>query len=80
MPIAPKPPVVGPDTTAPEPAIDQSKVMVKITVTKFGDGKISTGQHIAVEGDVMARRGDTMEVSKTTADQLEARGLAEIST
>lgn len=58
----------------PEPAGDE----VIVTVTKFGEGQVSTGEHIAGEGDVYAKRGDKLSVSKRVAASLEARGLAEI--
>lgn len=54
---------------------DGEKVLV--TVTKFGEGKVSTGIHETPGGDVMAMRGDILEVSKDVADDLERRGFAE---
>ena len=51
---------------------------VKVRVTKLGGGKVSTGVHIAVEGEVTAKAGDLLTVPPAVADELEARGLAEI--
>ena len=50
----------------------------KIRVTKLGAGKVSTGVHIAVEGEVMAGAGDMLTVPQEVAEALEAQGLAEI--
>lgn len=51
--------------------------LVEVTITKFGDGMVSTGEHIATEGDVKAKRGEKMMVSPSVAADLEARGFAE---
>jgi hypothetical protein len=51
---------------------------VKIRVTRLGAGKVSTGVHVAVEGEVMAGVGDMLTVPQIVADALEAQGLAEI--
>lgn len=51
--------------------------MIEVTITKFGDGKVSTGFHVAGEGDIYAARGDKITVSKDVAESLEVRGLAE---
>ena len=66
------------DTEAPQMPPPPSGRMVRITVTKFGEGKISTGVHVAGEGDVLARRGDVLEAPAESAASLEASGLAEI--
>lgn len=50
---------------------------VLVTVTKFGAGKVSTGEHVAGVGDVLAKRGDILEVAKHVAGSLEAKGFAE---
>lgn len=50
---------------------------VKITVTKFGAGKVATGQHEAGFGDVYAKRGDTLMADPATAKRLEQLGFAE---
>lgn len=65
------------ETLPPAPAEEQSAALVSVTVTKFGEDKVSTGQHIAGTGDVYAKRGEKMMVSKSVADALEERGLAE---
>lgn len=52
--------------------------LVSVTITKFGDGKVSTGVHEPGPGDIYAKRGEKMAVSKGTAQALEAKGLAEI--
>lgn len=51
--------------------------LVEVTVTKFGEGRVSTGEHIPAEGDVKAKRGEKMMVSPSVAADLEARGFAE---
>lgn len=51
--------------------------LVEVTITKFGEGKVSTGMHVAGEGDIYASRGDKIMVSKEVSDSLEARGFAE---
>lgn len=50
---------------------------VGVTVTKFGEGKVSTGEHVAGEGDIYAARGDKMHVSQEVANALELKGFAE---
>lgn len=65
------------DTDTPElPVARPNGDLVEITVTKFGDGLVSTGQRNEA-GDIFAKRGDKMMVSKSVASSLEARGLAE---
>lgn len=51
--------------------------MVEITITKLGDGKVSTGEHVAGEGDIYASRGEKLMVSPGVVASLEARGFAE---
>lgn len=51
--------------------------LVEITITKFGEGKVSTGVHVAGEGDIYANRGDKIMVSKDVAARLEVLGVAE---
>lgn len=51
--------------------------LVEVTITKFGEGKVSTGFHVAGEGDIFAGRGEKIAVSKEVASSLEARGFAE---
>jgi len=52
--------------------------LVRVTITKFGGGKVSTGVSIMGKGDIMAKRGDVIEISADCARALEERGLAEI--
>jgi len=51
--------------------------LVEVTITKFGEGKVSTGVHVAGEGDIYAVRGDKISVSKEVAARLEVLGVAE---
>jgi len=51
---------------------------VKIRVTRLGAGRVSTGVHVAVEGEVTAQAGDMLSVPQVVAEALEAQGLAEI--
>ena len=50
----------------------------RIRITKLGAGKVSTGVHVAVEGEVMAEAGALLTVPEDVAEKLEARGFAEI--
>ena len=52
--------------------------MVSIRVTKFGDGKVSTGRHKGAFGDIMAKRGDVLEVDANVAASMEKTGLGEV--
>lgn len=52
---------------------------VWVTVTKFGEGKISTGEHVAGQGDVMAMKGDVLECPADQAKIQEGFGLVEIN-
>ena len=65
------------DIGAPKPAA-YDEPLVRVTITKFGDGKVSTGDFIMGQGDIMARRGEVIEISAGCAKALEERGLAEI--
>jgi hypothetical protein len=51
---------------------------VNCRVTKFGDGKISTGQHIPAVGDVYFAKDDTFALPQADAEALEARHYVEI--
>lgn len=51
--------------------------LVEVTITKFGEGKVSTGVHVAGEGDIFASRGEKIMVSKAVAARLEVLGVAE---
>lgn len=70
------PPDLQTETVHVEPA-PQDPNFTTITVTKFGEGKVSSGIHVAGEGDIFASRGDKLVVSRTIAAALETRGLAE---
>ena len=52
--------------------------MVRVRVTKMGDGKISTGKHDPRGGDEKYEAGEMFAIGKGIADQLEAKGYAEI--
>jgi hypothetical protein len=52
--------------------------LVKVRVTKFGYGHVSTGEHIPGHGDKLADANSVLEVDKSVAEQLEAKGYAEI--
>lgn len=66
------------DTATPVlPVVKPVGELVEVAVTKFGDGRVSTGMHVAGEGDIYAARGDKILVSKEVASSLEARGFAE---
>lgn len=62
-----------PRTAAPK----QSGNLVKVRVTKFGAGLVSTGEYVVDEGDIFASAGDVLEVDPGTAKSLEVRGFAE---
>lgn len=65
------------DTKTPVlPVAKPNGPLITVTVTKFGGGLVSTGERDET-GDVYAKRGDKMLVSKAVAASLEARGLAE---
>lgn len=51
---------------------------VFIRITKFGAGRVSTGEHVAEFGDVMADMDDVLEVSEEVGKSLEAKGYGEI--
>jgi len=52
--------------------------LVTVKITKFGAGKVSTGNHIAGEGDELADAGAELRVDADTAEALEERGFAEV--
>ncbi len=54
--------------TPKTPAVDDG--MTECTVTKKGDDKISTGQHIPGIGDVKYKRGDKFTVDSEIAENL----------
>lgn len=51
---------------------------VQVRITKFGNMQVSTGEHIPEHGDRMALAGMILTVDQSVADQLEAKGFAEI--
>jgi len=51
--------------------------LVEVTITKFGEGKVSTGVHVAGDGDIFASRGEKIMVSQAVAQRLEVLGVAE---
>jgi len=51
---------------------------VTVRITKFGDGKVSTGQDIVGVGDIFAKKDDTLVLPLAIATELEKRALAEI--
>lgn len=61
----------------PKAKEEPAKTSVKVRITKFGAGQVSTGEHVAGEGDIMAQHNDEMTVSPANADALEALGFAE---
>lgn len=66
------------ETETPELAsADQGDGLVTVTITKFGDGQVSTGVHEAGFGDIYAKRGESLRVAPKVAGQLEALGFAE---
>lgn len=73
----------GEGMTGPIPVVRRARgnapeTFVSVTITKHGDGKVSTGIHVAGEGDIMAERGEKLVVTKSTGLALEKRAFAEI--
>lgn len=67
-------------TDTPTPVLPKAQPngeLVEVTITLLGDGMVSTGEHVAGEGDIYAARKDKIMVSKAVAVALEARGFAE---
>ena len=60
-----------------EEAASTPEGMVAIRVTKFGAGKLSTGEHV-VGGDMMADQDDILIVDPNTAKEIESKGYGEI--
>ena len=63
---------------AKEQAQAQAPKIVRCRVLKAGDGKISTGQHVAGVGEVHFERGEEFDCAERTALLLEDRGYVEI--
>ena len=53
---------------------------VLLRITKFGEGKVSTGRHQAGAGDACFAAGTVTELPRPIAEALEARGFGEIQT
>jgi len=51
---------------------------VRCRVLKAGDGKISTGEHLAGVGDLTYARNDVFNMPRPVGEELENRGLVEI--
>lgn len=51
---------------------------VWVRVTKAGEGKISTGEHISGMGDLTYAKGDRFQHPRPLAEQLEERHYVEI--
>jgi hypothetical protein len=49
--------------------------LVTCEVTKKGDGRISTGQHVAGIGEVHYEKGETFTAPRATAEALEDRNF-----
>lgn len=54
------------------------EALVQVRVLKRGSGLISMGEHIAGLGELTYDAGETPSFPKSVAEDLEARGLAEI--
>jgi hypothetical protein len=52
--------------------------LVCLRITKFGEGKVSTGLHRAGDGDDRFAAGATAKLPRDVALALEARGFGEI--
>lgn len=52
--------------------------LVSLRITKFGEGKVSTGRHQAGAGDDFFATGAVTELPRAIAEALEARGFGEI--
>lgn len=59
------------------PKVAEDDGMVWVTVTKAGDGKVSTGEHVTGVGDQTYARGARFRVPPETAAALEARHFVE---
>lgn len=52
--------------------------MVNVRITKFGDGKVSKGEHEAAVGEKCYAKDEIVMLPAAIAEELEARNLAEI--
>ena len=62
----------------PAAEVVAAQPLVRVRVTKRGDMKISTGEHVAMMGDKFYEAGDEFEVAQSIGADLEERGLVEI--
>lgn len=62
----------------PEAELVAEEPVVAVRVTKKGDGKISTGKHVAMLGDELYEAGEEFSISRSIALELEDRGFVEI--
>lgn len=58
--------------------VEPSSKVVKVRVTKLGDGRISMGQHFAGLGDAYYQRGEEPSFPAEIARNLDDAGLVEI--
>jgi hypothetical protein len=54
--------------------------LVSLRITKFGEGRVSTGRHQAGGGDDFFAAGTVTQLPRPIAEALEARGFGEIQT
>lgn len=59
------------------PKAEAPEGLVWMTVTKAGDGHISTGEHVAGVGDVTFKRGERFLAPAASVEALEAKHYAE---
>lgn len=68
-------PVVEPLVEAEKPV---PKGHVTVRVTKFGAGKVSTGEYVVSVGNLYHEAGDMISVPREVGEALEKRGFGEI--
>lgn len=56
----------------------QNADLVIVRITKMGDGKVSTGEHLSGEGDLLYEYGETPRLPRVVAEALEDAGYGEI--
>ena len=57
---------------------DPQSELVRVRVTKRGDGRISTGEHDNRGGDILFEAGERFEVARHIAEVHEEHGFVEI--
>lgn len=77
MPKSPEPDLETDTDTPVLPIARPNGELIEVTVTKFGAGKVSTGERCET-GDIFADRAQKMMVSKSVGMALEKSGFAEI--